>query len=129
MHYSALPHQITAAARDADAFTAWLASGDELIDAATLLGGHKWRTVAQRVVTHAQDRAVIERALPELRRLGRLLMLDHVDDLGSDEAALFMDIHPDDPRADNARICAEALQRGIAALELARPIALMEAAE
>ena len=129
MHYPALSHQITAAARDADAFTAWLASGDELIDAATLLGGHKWRTVAQRVVTHAQDRAVIERALPELRRLGRLLMLDHVDDLGSDEAALFMDIHPDDPRADNARICAEALQRGIAALELARPIALMEAAE
>ena len=127
MHYPALSHQITAAARDADAFTAWLASGDELIDAATLLGGHKWRTVAQRVVTHAQDRAVIERALPELRRLGRLLMLDHVDDLGSDEAALFMDIHPDDPRADNARICAEALQRGIAALELARPIALMEA--
>jgi hypothetical protein len=127
MHYSALPHQITAAARDADAFTAWLASGDELIDAATLLGGHKWRTVAQRVVAHAQNRAVIERALPELRRLGRLLMLDHVDDLGSDEAALFMDIHPDDPRADNARICAEALQRGIAALELARPIALMEA--
>ncbi len=129
MHHPALSHTIATAARDADAFTAWLASGDELIDAAKLLGGRKWHAVAERVVTMARNGALSERALPELRRLERLLMLDYCDDLNGEEAKFFMQVHPDDPRADNARICAEAMARGIAALKLARPIALMEAAQ
>ncbi len=61
------------------------------------------------------------------RRIARLLMLDYTSDLNSVEATLFLSVHPDDPHADNARICAEAMVRGLAALELAHPITIKEA--
>ena len=54
----------------------------------------------------------------ELEGLRRLLSLDFTDDIMSDEALFFAAVHPDDPRADDARICAEALQRGVASLEV-----------
>ena len=54
---------------------------------------------------------------PELEALRRLLNLELTDDVTSLEALFFAAVHPDDPRADDARICAEALQRGVVALE------------
>lgn len=127
MHYPALTLKLAKAAQNAEKFMAWLACGDELIDAARLLGGRKWCAAAKNVVSRARDGVAIERILPDLRRLQRLLMLEYVNDLDSVEANCFMSVHPDDPRADNARICADALERGIAALELARPVRLGEA--
>jgi hypothetical protein len=56
----------------------------------------------------------------DLEALRRLLHLEFADVIGSEEACRFAAIHPDDPRADQARLCAEALDRGIRALEALR---------
>ncbi len=69
MHQPALSQDIASAAQEALAFVAWLATGDELIDAALLLGGRKWQAVAQRVVMQARNGVAIEHVLPDLRRL------------------------------------------------------------
>ena len=55
--------------------------------------------------------------LLELEALRRLPNLELTDDMTSDEALVFAAVHPDDPRADDARVFAEALQRGVASLE------------
>jgi hypothetical protein len=52
----------------------------------------------------------------ELRALRRLLQLQFVDDLASDEAWRFVEIDTDDPRADAARLCAEVRDGGVRAL-------------
>ena len=54
--------------------------------------------------------------LPDLRALRRLMCLELADDLDALEMRLVVDIHPDDPRAENARICTEALDRAVRAL-------------
>jgi hypothetical protein len=86
-------------ARTAAAFAVWLRNGggDDLVQAADLL--------------EPSDH------LSELRALRSLLQLERADVLGSLEALLFALLDPDDPRADDARICAEAVARGVAALE------------
>ena len=104
-------------ARIADAFTAWLREdGDRLVEAAELLGGPEWAARARDVLSDVVAGALPADRLAELRALRRLLRLELVDDLASAEAAFFAAVDPDDPRADAARLCAEALDRGVAAL-------------
>lgn len=102
----------------ADAFMTWLRDQiDELCDAAELLGGAGWRSRAAAVIEQARRGVDPVSNLGQMRVLRRLLHLGYVDVPGSDEAWRFAAIHPDDPRADNARLCAEALDRGIGAIE------------
>lgn len=54
----------------------------------------------------------------DLAALQDPLNLEFVDDLDSPEAHYFLAIHPDDPRADNARLCAEALKQGTRAMDV-----------
>lgn len=129
MHHPALIRQHVAAAHRVDEFIVWLTgSGEDLVDAALLLGGSKWGHIASSVVARASQGFDPVAMLPQLRRLRRLLQLELVADLASDEAERFAALDPDDPRADSARICAEALDRGIRALELVRPVVGREAA-
>lgn len=101
----------------ADAFGDWLrADPDRLIDAATLLGGPDWARRAVRVVEAHDAGTCATTLLPDLEALRRLLTLELTDDPWSLEAGYFAMVHPDDPRADEARLCAEALERGVAAL-------------
>lgn len=102
----------------ANAFADWLRDcGDDLIDAAALLGGPKWAARAARVVDAISAHRDPTGSLQDLRALRRLLNLELVDELTSVEAGRFAAIHPDDPRADSARLCAEALERGVNAVE------------
>jgi hypothetical protein len=101
-----------------EAFAAWLREdgGENLVRSAHLLGGPTWAARAQDVVDDVAAGAPPASHLAELRALRRLLHLEFVDDLDSTEAACFAAIDPDDPRADAARICAEALDRGVRTL-------------
>ena len=110
---------MTGPARTAAAFAAWLreGGGDALVRAADLLGGPEWSERAAAVATAIAQGDEPSGHMAELRALRRLLWLDRADAPGSVEAALLVSIHPDDPRADEARICAEALARGVVALE------------
>lgn len=102
-------------------FFAWLREeGDSLIAAAKLLGGAKWETRAHRVVGCAKAGDDIAVWRKDLHALWRLLHLEFTDSMESEEAQFFAAIHPDDPRADEARLCAEALDRGLNALEALR---------
>lgn len=102
-------------------FLGWLRKeGDSLIAAASLLGGTKWAKRARSLVQGARSGHDIAARRKELEALRRLLYLEFVDAIGSEEALRFAAIHPDDPRADQARLCAEALDRGIRALEALR---------
>lgn len=106
-------------ARIAAAFAAWLRGegGEELVDSAELLGGPGWSRRARAIVSAITAGSPPADHLPELKALLCLLQLKHADRLVSLEAVLFAAVHPDDPRADTARISAEALARGIASLE------------
>ncbi len=105
------------AAQIAAAFSDWLRDdGDHLTAAADLLGGAKWKNRADAVLAAVKNGVSPDSLVDELSNLYRLLTLEFTYDLDSDEAALFMSVHPDDPRADDARICAEALERGLVAL-------------
>lgn len=102
-------------------FLSWLRKdGDSLISAATLLGGVKWKKRARSVVATARAGDDIATKRQELHALRRLLHLDFADIFDSEEARRFAAIHPDDPRADEARLCAEALDSGLRALEALR---------
>ena len=103
----------------AEAFATWLReNADHLVKAADLLGGWEWAARAEAVAEAIAESAEPADLFLELEGLRRLLSLDFTDDVTSDEALFFAAVHPDDPRADDARICAEALQRGVASLEV-----------
>lgn len=121
MHFPALSSALRSAMIAAE-FKDWLSisGGDELLDAVELLGGPMWQTTAQRIVAAARNDD-LARHLPQLRRLRKLLQLELVDTC-EELAGRFFSVHPDNPRADNARRCAEALDRGIRALEHAAPV-------
>lgn len=111
------------------AFADWLrAEGDRVVAAAALLGEDRWERRATAVVEAIADGADPEQVAADLSDLHRLLTLECVDDIGSIEAARFMAVHPDDPRADDARICAEALDRGLAALRQLAELTVPEVA-
>ena len=110
-------------------FATWLLSdAARLASAARLLGGEYWERRAARVAEAIAKAAEPEEVETDLRALHRLLTLDFTDDLNSPEAALFFDVDPDDPCADNARMCAEALERGLEALKIVRDFAIREVA-
>ena len=121
MHPPALSTSLLRSAWVAAEFESWLStSGDDLLDAVDLLGGPTWIALARRTLAAAATGELV-RHLPQLRRLRRLLRLELVDHC-EEAAARFLSVHPDDPRADNARLCAEALDRGIRALESVTPV-------
>lgn len=102
-------------------FLAWLRrEGESLVSAAAILGGVSWADRAQALVTSARSGHDVAARRGELVALRRLLSLELTTDLCSEEALRFSRIHPDDPRADAARACAEALDRGVRALEALR---------
>ena len=99
-------------------FLDWLrADGDDLVSSAALLGGDAWEALACSVVCAVSQGASVDDVEMELRHLRGLLALEFVEDLSSEEARRFMAIHPDDPRADLARLCAEALEKGLDAFD------------
>lgn len=101
----------------ASGFVGWLREdGERLVRAADLIGGPDWAARATRLVKAIAGGAEPAGLLPDLRALRRLLRLELADDLDALEMRLVVDIHPDDPHAENARICAEALDRGVRAL-------------
>ena len=101
----------------AESFAAWLREdGERLVEAAELLGGPKWAARALVVVNDVVAGALPADRLADLRALRRLLRLEFIDDPASAEAAFFAAVDPDDPRADAARLWAEGLDRGVAAL-------------
>jgi hypothetical protein len=113
-------------------FMCWLrAEGDSLVASADLLGGRKWAARARAVVDAAKAGSDLAARRGELHELNRLLRLDFTTDIKSVEAMRFAAVHPDDPRADIARRCAEALGQGVRALEalhLAGIVGIREAA-
>lgn len=120
MHHYLSTVRALRAAQTASAFAAWLRGdgGDRLSAAAELLGGEKWRGRADAALTAVAEGVEIADLVDELSDLHSLLTLELTDDLDSEETALFVAIHPDDPRADDVRRCAEALERGLAALAI-----------
>lgn len=123
-----LPRALLQRAAEAEAFTDWLRDGEALLDAADLLGGPLWRDRAETVVAGLRDGDAASRHLPALRRVSALLTLRFVDDPFSPEARRFAGIHPDHPRADNARRCAERMVRGVALLTRLSASSVEEAA-
>ncbi len=102
-------------------FVRWLREeGDSLVASADLLGGPRWVARSEIIVAAARAGHDLAPHRLEIQALHRLLHLDLVQDLGSPEARRFGVLHPDDPRADVARHCAEALDRGFRALEALR---------
>ena len=101
-----------------DAFEAWLcAEADTLVDAADLLGGPDWSRRAARIADALASGSGAAALRPDLRALRSLLTLERTDDPFGFEAARFRAVPPDDPRADAARLCAEALEHGLSALD------------
>src|SRR6056297_1341047 len=99
-------------------FIRWLrADGDNLVASAELLGGSKWAARARAVVEAAKAGNDLAARRGELHELNRLLRVEFTSDIKSVEARRFAAVQPDDPRADIARRCAEALGRGVRALE------------
>lgn len=98
-------------------FFAWLqADADRLVSAAELLGGEPWKRRALAVAKAIAGGQAPEAVEEELIDLHQLLTLNFTDDIESLEAACFALVHPDDPGADDARLCAEALESGLDAM-------------
>jgi len=116
-HMTALLRHLTNA-RD---FCRWLEKeGDTLIAAADVLGGPEWAERARVIVTVARNGGPVTARVPAIRALSRLLHGRHADGLEGAEAWPFTWLHPDDPRATEAMLCAEALDRGLRAMEALR---------
>jgi hypothetical protein len=105
----------------ADAFVAWLREeGDVLVSAAGLLGGQAWAAKAKAVVTTARQGGNVAARRKALIALRELLEGGYAERLDRDEAWRFAALHPDAPDATRAMRCADALGRGIRALEALR---------
>jgi hypothetical protein len=96
------------------AFAEWLREDSaRLVSAAGLLGGERWERRAAVVAEAMVRGAEPEDVEANLAALRRLLTLECAADFDSPEAVLFLRVHPDDPRAEDVRLCAEALERGL----------------
>ena len=116
-HMTALLRHLTNA-RD---FCRWLENeGDTLIASADLLGGPEWADRAKVIVAVARNGGPVTARRKTLKALSALLSGCHADELEGCEAWPFTLLHPDDPRATNAMLCAEALDRGLRAMEALR---------
>jgi len=102
----------------ADAFVAWLKNeGDVLVSAADILGGEPWAAKARDIVETAGRGGNVASRRKTLIALRGLLRGEHGCFLDTDEARRFAALHPDDHEATRAMLCADALGRGIRALE------------
>ena len=102
-------------------FRRWLQNeGDNLIEAARLLGGPQWARRAARVVVTARDGDPLTASRNTIKALSRLLHGNHASDIESFEAWPFTWLHPDDPRATNAMRCADAIDAGLRAINTQR---------
>lgn len=102
----------------ADELVTWLREeGDALISAADLLGGQAWAKKAQDIVATARIGGNVASRRKTLIAIRRLLQGDYASCLDRDEAWRFAALNPDSPEATRAMLCADALGRGIRALE------------
>ena len=116
-HMTALLRHLTNA-RD---FCRWLEEeGDTLVASADLLGGPEWAERAKVIVAVARNGGPVTARVHAIKALSRLLSGCHADEFGGAESWPFTWLHPDDPRATNAMLCAEALDRGLRAMEALR---------
>ncbi|KIC32136.1 hypothetical protein RA25_13840 [Leisingera sp. ANG-S5] len=110
-------------------FAAWLqADADRLAAAAELLGGESWKNRALVVAEAIARGEGLEEVEADLAALRRLLTLEFTGEIDSFEAVRFLSVHPDDPRADDARLCAEALDRGLDAMRIYAETGIKEVA-
>ena len=110
-------------------FINWLRrDADKLVSAARLLGGDLWENRATYVTDALAYGAEPEELRVELADLHQLLTLEFTDDLDAHETHYFLMVHPDDPRADEARLCAEALDRGLEVMRALAPTLVKEVA-
>ena len=94
-------------------FIRWLrGDADRLISAAQHLGGDFWENRAAEIVDAVASGTEPEELDAELTDLLRLLALKRAG--GVDSA--WMAPHPDAPLAADLQLCAEALERGLAAM-------------
>lgn len=102
-------------------FQRWLQDeGEALIASADLLGGTSGAARARVIVATAREGGDLAARRSSLVALHRLLQGRSVGCLEGPEAWRFSLLHPDDPRATRAMLCAEALERGMRALEALR---------
>lgn len=84
--------------------------GDDLIACCGWLGGERWRLLAQSFVhsvLHGDAAGPLQVNL--LHRVHALLSLELLDDLDSDEAAIFADLDLNDPLVGNCCLHTDAL--------------------
>lgn len=116
-HMTALLRHVTCA-RD---FCRWLEQdGDQLIAAAHLLGGPDWAFRAEGIVATARNGGPVSAKCKTLRALSGLLHGCVADRLEGSASWPPISLDPDDPRAITAMRCAEALDRGLRAMEALR---------
>ncbi|MCP1169380.1 hypothetical protein [Limimaricola litoreus] len=117
MNYDTTMRAALQAAKLRQEFLDWLrADADKLVSAVQLLGGDRWEERAASFIDAITFGAEPEDLEADLSDLHCLLTLEYVDDLCAPEAQFFLVVHPDDPCADDARLCAEALGRGLEAM-------------
>lgn len=98
-------------------FAEWLREdSDRLVSAAGLLGGKRWERRAAAMAEVMVRGAEPEDVDADLAALRRLLTLECAADFDSPEVVRFLKVHPDDPRAEDVRLCAEALEHGLDAM-------------
>ena len=114
----------------ANDFVRWLSEdGDALVTAADLLGGKTWAAKAKEVVISARTGGNVVARRNTLMALRRLLCGEYARFLDRPEAWRFASLHPDDPSATSAMLCAEALDHGLRALEALRLVGITKITE
>jgi len=104
-----------------DDFVTWLRDeGDILVSAADVLGGQIWARKAKEIVVTARTGGNVAARRKTLIALRQLLHRDDACLLNKDDAWRLMSLHPDDPKATRAMLCADAIGRGIRAFEALR---------
>ena len=100
-------------------FAEWLrADAARLISAADFLGGEEWEGRANSVCEAIVGGAEPEEVQADLTALHRLLTLEIGGEFDGLEACHPLAVHSDDPLADDAQLCAEAIERGLRAMRL-----------
>ncbi|MEZ5767185.1 MAG: hypothetical protein R3D80_05570 [Paracoccaceae bacterium] len=123
-------HSLARHANITSEFIRWLrVEGHSLVAAARLLGGSAWAKRAEDVVKTARAGHDVAARRADLLALRKLLHLEFTSQLESGEALRFALPDPDDPRAEEAQLCAEALDRGVRALEALRLVGVVNLRE
>lgn len=99
------------------AFAEWLREdSDRLVSAASLLGGKRWERRAAAIGDAMARGAKPEDVEADLAALRRLLTLQCAADIDSLKELRFLTVDPHDQDAEDVRLCAEALDRGLDAM-------------